>query len=77
MLGPDDRIKTISAAQSNIDVEKLKLTVEQILEENDVLERSEVQILNSNPGEKVSETIRSYLMESVDKDYIDIIFLGN
>ena len=77
MLGPNDRIHTISAAQPNICVEKLQLTVEQILEENGVLDRSEVQILNSNPGEKVSETIRSYLVASIDKDYIDIIFLGN
>jgi len=50
MLGPHDRIKCISAAQSNIDTDKVRLTVEQVLEENGVLERSTVQMLDSNPS---------------------------
>ncbi len=40
MLGPNDRIKTVSAAQSNIDIEKVRMTVEHRLEEAGVLERS-------------------------------------
>ena len=40
MLGPNDKIKTISAAQSNIDIDKVKLIVENRLEEAGVLERS-------------------------------------
>ena len=77
MMGPNDKIKTVSAAQANIDIAKVKMTVEHDLEAAGVLDRSEVKILDSNPAQTVKETIREYLVSSVEEDYIDFVFVGN
>ena len=73
----NDVIQAENRAQSNIDIDKVKTQVEHRLEEAGVLERSKVEILPSNPGQTVKETVREFLVSSVEQDYIDVVFVGN